>query len=145
MAKKPGFASPTQKILTSQTTPMDKNTDPNVLPLLVFTSMPTPPTRVPTSWMELALQGSLLQFQAKVGEQRILLLFQDPAYLALIKKQSVDQVVMGMGNQVWHQALLHAQLSQSWNPNSTEDLNTLMTQIFLSLPFLLIETYMPSS
>lgn len=51
--------------------------------------------------MELALQGAHLQFQAKVGEQKVIFILQDPTYLSQIAKKSLDQAVLGMGNQGW--------------------------------------------
>lgn len=56
----------------------------------------------------------------------------------------VDQIVLGLGNQVWQQTLLRAQQLQNMNVSTTEDLSSLMVQTFHALSFFPVKTYMLS-
>ncbi|KAH0778499.1 hypothetical protein KY290_004926 [Solanum tuberosum] len=94
-------------------------------PPLIFTTTPMPPGNTPTSWLELALQEEQLSFQVVIAVQLMTLILQDPAYLAQIIKEGVDQGIAELGHQIWMQMLRQTQMWGSMNSMTMEELNEL--------------------
>lgn len=67
---------------------------------LVFTTAPPPPNRAPTSWAKLALEGKTISHCVIIGDQLIVLLIQDPTWMAQIVKEGVDQIAEKLGYQL---------------------------------------------
>lgn len=57
----------------------------------------------------------------------------------------MDHAVHNLGTQIWRKTLLQTQLQRNINTTSMEELNTLMSNTFLNLPFFPPFSYLPSS
>lgn len=88
--------------------------------------------------------GRSLTFNLTVGYQPMILTIQDPTYLVQVINKSLDQVVEGLGAQIWLQALQRTTLA-NLELLSLEEINKLMGHTFLNLPFFPPFPYLLSS
>lgn len=75
----------------------------------------------------------------------MILLINDPAYLAQINEEITDHVVKQMGSKLWQQTMLLTQLPQFQDVASMGDIDTLMQNMFQTLPFYLTSPYLKAN
>ncbi|KAF3673316.1 hypothetical protein FXO38_05691 [Capsicum annuum] len=109
---------------------------------LFFKIDPPPANRIPMSWAKLALEGKTISHCLLIRDQPVVLLIQDPAWMAQIVKEGVDQIAKGLGYQVWCQTLLQAQRMGTLNIMNSNKFNSLMNYVLKNPPFYLNSPYL---
>lgn len=75
----------------------------------------------------------------------VIVLVQNPAYLAQTVKEGLDHAIEGLGMQIWLETLRRPQMVRNLNMALAHELGELLGQTFQSLPFFPFYPYMPSS
>lgn len=106
----------------------------------------TPPPEPPTNFLVRAGPPGLATDISHLCEgETMMILVQDPAYMAQIVKEGLDQASESLEMHVGAEKLWRTQLIGNTNLTHTEDLGSLMGQTFQSNPFFPSYSYLPSN
>lgn len=78
---------------------------------------------VPTLWLKLCLHNIHITLNLKIGNQLIVTIIQDPAFLANMIKKKINHALSNLGNQAWLQAMLLSQTQGHMNQMDTLNYN----------------------
>lgn len=105
---------------------------------LIFVSAPPPPNHIPASWLELPLKDKEIVLNMNLGNQPLIVVLQDPAYIAQVLKDVLNHSLERLETQVWLQTLLQPDMISTSHQMPSQEFNSIMNQMYQNLSFFLV-------